>query len=136
MNLKDLSFDVLMYSGHIGFFLLTLVLVCGFMLGNILSGRQFRYAFLVSHIILIGTVGLLLQCSSGDALSGMLWVIPLTLDFTLWPFKAIFGSFADWGFSLLPLGLLIVGGTQWYFTGHLIDYLWPKLMSKVRSRVQ
>jgi len=134
MNLNELSFDAMLYGGLIVFFFLTLVLVCGFILGNIFGGKRCRYAFLISHTIFIGAFGLLLKNSGGDALSGILWAIPLVLDFTLWPLSIVFGGFSSWGFGFISLGLFVVGGAQWYFVGQLIDYLWSKFINNFNLR--
>jgi len=134
MSLNSLSFGAMMYGGVVGFFLLTLIIVFGFMLGKVFDGKRFRNAALIAHTVLIVAVGLLVKSSGGDAMSGMEWLIPLTIDVALWIFMVIFGGFAYWGFGFVCFGLFIVGGVQWYFVGYMIDRLWGKASHLVAAK--
>lgn len=132
MTLQNTSFETIRFAIVFFFYMFSLLVVLGFILADILVRRRFRWALLISHTVSV-SVTYLARIQSGDALSDMIWRIPLAFDFSLnllLPAFALICSIFQSHLICPLLFFLILGGIQWYFLGVGIDYLWFQIFFK------
>ena len=124
MNLNELSFDVIRYGAVYLFLITALMSVAVLIIVDLLNGKRFRYALPFSNTVIVLLISYI-RCQSDDALADMIWQVPLSLDFILYPLLPVFSWLCGMFHSrvVCPFILFTVfGGCQYYCVGRIIDF--------------
>ncbi|MGD9641174.1 MAG: hypothetical protein AB7V08_00390 [Elusimicrobiales bacterium] len=132
MKFLDLSFELIDLGAVFLFLFLALALVATFICLGVFQEKRFRYALPISNAVVVILIGII-RIQNNDALADMIWSIPLTIDFALYPLLPLLGWICGAFQSRIVCPLLMflfAGSFQYYWIGRLIDYLWGKIFPK------
>lgn len=136
MVLNDMNFMQLFLISICFLLIVTLMLIVVF---RKFTKKPIRYAMLAAHSILVIIISLLIYFNPDDALEGLIWIIPVYIDFVVsWLFiflRNILPFLKDSNILGPLFFFLVVGGLQFYLLGVMLEFILKNIFQRSNSLV-